>query len=344
MWLFKKRTSSPSSYERVLDKLSAKIRKSELRVLSLRSSQRRLKGLIVLYTSIAYIVFLVYVLLLRKFRDPFTAVYVVVGPIVIYMIRRCVGFFYGQLLKREESRLQTLKADQRNKIEELKSNTKYYSTKSLLDRYESDLKDVKDLKKSSTGSQRNSPKKTSNRDFDISNVPSLPPPQADTSASDGSPQNLQSAMFSATEPFTMTPVETHWYDRLLDVIIGEDERSPRNRYALICPNCFSHNGLAPPGQSADSVKYVCPVCGHLNPEHASDFALSTANSDAGESQEESEHSGERHGENTNDSMSFDEDDSMYDQVVFPDEQPIDIEISKEGPASNLRSRKPKTDS
>ena len=38
-----------------------------------------------------------------------------------------------------------------------------------------------------------------------------------------------------------------WYDRLMDVIIGEDETSAKARYALICKNCRMVNGLAPPG-------------------------------------------------------------------------------------------------
>ena len=36
--------------------------------------------------------------------------------------------------------------------------------------------------------------------------------------------------------------ERHWYDKLVDVIVGDE--GPDTKYALICENCFAHNGLA----------------------------------------------------------------------------------------------------
>ncbi|RPA91922.1 hypothetical protein L873DRAFT_1794591 [Choiromyces venosus 120613-1] len=57
-----------------------------------------------------------------------------------------------------------------------------------------------------------------------------------------------------------------WYDRLLDVIVGEDETSAKNRYALICSNCRMVNGLAPPGTTslADMEGWGCARCGTWN--------------------------------------------------------------------------------
>lgn len=57
-----------------------------------------------------------------------------------------------------------------------------------------------------------------------------------------------------------------WYDRLLDVIVGEDETSAKNRYALICGNCRMVNGLAPPGTTSleDMEGWGCARCGTWN--------------------------------------------------------------------------------
>jgi len=57
-----------------------------------------------------------------------------------------------------------------------------------------------------------------------------------------------------------------WYDRLLDVIVGEDETSAKNRYALICRNCRMVNGLAPPGTTSleDMEGWGCARCGTWN--------------------------------------------------------------------------------
>lgn len=69
-------------------------------------------------------------------------------------------------------------------------------------------------------------------------------------------------------PETAGSVEHHWYDRFLDVLLGEDETAAKNRYALICtnPNCRMVNGLAPPGcKSLEDVgKWGCARCGAMN--------------------------------------------------------------------------------
>lgn len=60
--------------------------------------------------------------------------------------------------------------------------------------------------------------------------------------------------------------EGHWYDRVLDLLLGEDENNPKNRMALICQNCRLVNGQAPPGTKtlADLGKWRCYGCRTLN--------------------------------------------------------------------------------
>ncbi|KAK8249484.1 hypothetical protein IWZ00DRAFT_272735 [Phyllosticta capitalensis] len=60
--------------------------------------------------------------------------------------------------------------------------------------------------------------------------------------------------------------EPAWYDRILDVLMGEDETSPKNRYALICTHCRLVNGQAPPGVKSleDVGKWKCMGCSGWN--------------------------------------------------------------------------------
>jgi hypothetical protein len=60
----------------------------------------------------------------------------------------------------------------------------------------------------------------------------------------------------------------NWYDRVLDLLMGEDETSPKHRVALICQNCRLVNGQAPPGTKrlADLGKWRCFGCGGWNGE------------------------------------------------------------------------------
>jgi len=60
----------------------------------------------------------------------------------------------------------------------------------------------------------------------------------------------------------------NWYDRVLDVLLGEDETLPKNRIVLICQHCKLVNGQAPPGTNslADLGKWRCFGCGAWNGE------------------------------------------------------------------------------
>lgn len=57
-----------------------------------------------------------------------------------------------------------------------------------------------------------------------------------------------------------------WYDRIMDVVLGEDETQAKNRIALICQNCRLVNGQAPPGARTleDIGKWRCSSCHTLN--------------------------------------------------------------------------------
>ena len=61
----------------------------------------------------------------------------------------------------------------------------------------------------------------------------------------------------------------------MDVLLGEDETSPKNRLALICKKCRLVNGQAPPGikQLEDVGKWQCYGCGTMNGEESEEQQL-----------------------------------------------------------------------
>lgn len=61
---------------------------------------------------------------------------------------------------------------------------------------------------------------------------------------------------------------SHWYDRVLDLLLGEDETASKNRIALICQNCRLVNGQAPPGTKSlvEVGIWKCMACGASNGE------------------------------------------------------------------------------
>lgn len=199
---------------------------------------------------------------------------------------------YSRLLKHEEANLQSLRSRQKSKIEELKSSMNYYTTKSLIDRFEVDTTGIK------SNSKDEKDEKTRDRSTVVSS--GLMPTAYTISAGEdfydeerfqkeqALQQQIKQMQYPSELSHTLYDVrESKWYDRILDVIMGEDETSPRNRYALICRACGVHNGLAPPGQEPRGVTYMCPHCGQWNPEEpSSDASVIKSNVEGDESVQE----------------------------------------------------------
>ncbi|KAI1177876.1 hypothetical protein F4777DRAFT_167928 [Nemania sp. FL0916] len=94
-------------------------------------------------------------------------------------------------------------------------------------------------------------------------IPSSPSPQ---------PQNMEEfapnagplpPTYNQYEPNTGPP---RWFDRILDLMMGEDETAPKNRIVLICQKCRLVNGQAPPGVKniAEVGTWKCMGCGTTN--------------------------------------------------------------------------------
>ena len=91
-------------------------------------------------------------------------------------------------------------------------------------------------------------------------------PQTTTTAA--SPLSLPPAGPATAAP--LAPAEPRWYDRILDLLLGEDETASKNRFVLICGACRLVNGQAPPGTRslADVGRWRCMGCQAMNGEEA----------------------------------------------------------------------------
>lgn len=63
-------------------------------------------------------------------------------------------------------------------------------------------------------------------------------------------------------------IQHHWYDRIMDTLLGEDETAAKNRIVLICKECRLVNGQAPPGTTSlgEVGLWRCMGCGAKNGE------------------------------------------------------------------------------
>ncbi|KAF7731532.1 hypothetical protein EC973_009296 [Apophysomyces ossiformis] len=182
-------------------------------------------------------------------------------PFGIYYIRQAAAWYYMRKQKNEETRLVALRAQQKLKVEELKKKTSYYTTKSLLERY--DLSNKKEQEKSVDQLRQRKPASvpgTTRQTPPHKGQSQLQGPS--TVASPVSP-TVNSVIRPVNPPSSMaSPPQRQWYDKLVDALVGED--GPETKYALICSYCFAHNGLVLP-QEIEKIQYTCPVCKKFNP-------------------------------------------------------------------------------
>ncbi|ORY07089.1 hypothetical protein K493DRAFT_332877 [Basidiobolus meristosporus CBS 931.73] len=304
--LFKSRTEN--DYEKILAELEDKIQKVEIRLSDIKVRERKFVLIFLIYSLFAYGLYLVtYFVYLRDPEDEFYTWFwklipAFVSPPVIYFVSRGVSFWYTRKRINEETHLENLKTKQRQKVEELKKKTAYYSTKNLLDRYDTPNKPKsgKPLEGVKTPIQPNIPARLQGKLVapnsapvnpgmrqrhvvgkaqDIKDVNTPNPALSSRNLQDGTSQSSKMPLVNAVSTIPpnnptngvappqipqnrMTNQQSNWYDKIIDVIVGEE--GPNTKYALICKNCFAHNGLALPNE-IDDIQYYCPKCNAFNP-------------------------------------------------------------------------------
>ena len=227
------------------------------------------------------------------------------GYYSIYTIRLGLTGFYDYRISTLQANLNSLQKQRDTTLDKLKAATKYNSTQQLLEKYgdtsprskSSDQPHQKTFpsenaasgaKTGRTGfappatanipgrnvpaSLPNTPQRLKPVSTDLGRMPpftaaALTPPWQQTSPIETTAEFAPSA-FSAAPQYIQTGVGPKWYDRFVDLLLGEDESSPKNRIVLLCKSCRLVNGQAPPGimQLEDVGKWRCSGCGTMNGE------------------------------------------------------------------------------
>ncbi|KAL9129386.1 MAG: hypothetical protein Q9217_002150 [Psora testacea] len=258
-WPWKGDDASPASFEKTLSTLSAKITKTGSKLDNLRQRSRRFNVLWTLYAGFAYLLYSIILVLVAQLDD--------------------------------------LDQQRSHTIDKLKAATKYNSTQELLKKYggtptpkekSAQKPDTKGTpQQGGAGTRRGErtifmPPPTANipRGEQASaprGISQLSDRQAPSSQSQSSPtwhRPVEPSAEFAPNAFATTPQYAQvnegprWYDRIMDVLLGEDESLPGKRLALICKDCRLVNGQAPPGvkRIEDVGKWRCAGCGTMNGE------------------------------------------------------------------------------
>lgn len=224
----------------------------------------------------------------------------------IYAVRLGLVSYYNYRISKVQFQLDDLQKQRDTTIEKLKAATKYNSTQELLKKYGGSPSPKtkpfgvsegraasKDDNSRISGGGRTSfiPPPTANipgksglvslPDTSQRFSPNRKAPQSRSPLTQNPPLSADSTVapshdsaefapnaFAAAPQYAQSKESPRWYDRLMDVILGDDESLPRNRLALICKKCRLVNGQAPPGfkRPEDVGKWRCGECGTMNGE------------------------------------------------------------------------------
>jgi endoplasmic reticulum junction formation protein lunapark len=217
----------------------------------------------------------------------------------IYLVRAGITAYYTYRIDVVMYRLEEQQAERVKTIDKLKAATKYNSTQELLEKYGGESPSPKPkvptgpkgtLRKTQKQPQRTGigPPTTANipqnqpivsQPATTQSIPSYlamhrPPPSIRSSPLSSSrvgPPEFAPNAFGSVPQYDRSSesnAEGKWYDRVLDLLLGEDETSSKNRIVLICKHCRLVNGQAPPGvkRIEELGKWRCIGCGGWNGE------------------------------------------------------------------------------
>ncbi|NXW75687.1 LNP protein, partial [Hirundo rustica] len=222
---------------------------------------------------------------------------------IIWCIRTLLIFFFSKRTERNNDALEDLKSQKKKILEEVMEKETYKTAKLILERFdpESSAKETEQPSagtsatprpgqeiRQRTAAQRNAstpapatPKQGSPK----SPLPASPNLQREAPALSGLPErtavpSLQSNVLPRRpgSPATsvpgmglhppgpplarpVLPRERGVVDRVIEYLVGD---GPQNRYALICQQCFSHNGMALK-EEFEYIAFRCAYCYFLNP-------------------------------------------------------------------------------
>lgn len=299
-WPWRSNDTSAASFEKELKQLSAKITKTNAQNDRLRQHQRRYKALWTLYTTFAYILVSAILTLVTGWERWSYLEYTTIAasPVLIFGVRTALDAYYNYRISSTQSHLNDLNKEKDQAIDRLKKATKYDSTQQLLEKYGASptsaqpSPQVKSNKRKSDIGPANPGVAPSGRTGfappPTANIPARQPqprpitpsgPPSTAARAQGEPvgrtidgpsEEFAPNAFNAPSPISpLAPASQSyamegpkWYDRILDVVLGEDETQAKNRIVLICGNCKLVNGQAPPGARTpeDIGRWRCSAC------------------------------------------------------------------------------------
>ncbi|KAG6802415.1 Protein lunapark-B [Apis mellifera caucasica] len=281
----------------ILEDLDAKIKEIEKYGHSTEQKHKKIVGTLILYSVILYIItafiFYFYFFPASLYDQIFYIIPLLIFPILILLTKKMVTWYYKRKISENEEKLSTMQLEKKKILDEVTETETYKKAKEILLKFAPDQLSPPTYK---VPSRTETPQQSSSPHNIISPVSLSGELRRRVITSQNQPLNLQSGTPANTGlvPVGITPTQnpsnasfqsgikpvntpirgyriplprpilprhrTH-LDRLIDYIVGD---GPSNRYALICRNCDSHNGMALK-EEFEYFGFRCCYCNFWNP-------------------------------------------------------------------------------
>eukprot|EP00064_Thunnus_orientalis_P018223 superscaffoldBa00004121_g18317 len=265
--------TKPTTVEQ-LENLDKEIKELE----EFRAKNQRLQklwvGWLLFYSSVLYLLvsLIVYCLYLPEqwLERLAMALPFFIYPVLVWFIRKLLIFIFSKRTERNNDKLEDLKVAKKKILEEVMETETYKNAKLILERFDPEAK-----KKAELESTPVRPQMTPRPGQEIRQrgVAMRPMPMGTPAAMVMTPQRgAQTPLGPGGTPVGMhppgpplarpiLPKDRGAVDRVVEYLVGD---GPQNRYALICQQCFSHNGMALK-EEFEYLAFRCAYCYFLNP-------------------------------------------------------------------------------
>ncbi|KAF7283953.1 hypothetical protein GWI33_022778 [Rhynchophorus ferrugineus] len=239
---------------------------------------------IVIYAALAFLLYL-YFSQISQNQKLLWSIPLVAFPLMIWLIKKFLTWYYNRKLIKNEKKLVTLKEKKKKILENVMETETYKVAKQILDKFGNEQKKpiiATPFAQKSTPlgtpkagesviRQRPAAAKplAQNRlSFGLAPVTplvnqqqlALPTPNQRTNSISQLSGSLIRSPAVTPLPRNILPRDRSVLDKMVDYLVGD---GPSNRYALICQKCSSHNGMALK-EEFEYISFRCCYCSHFN--------------------------------------------------------------------------------
>ncbi|XP_073726820.1 endoplasmic reticulum junction formation protein lunapark-B isoform X1 [Misgurnus anguillicaudatus] len=227
-----------------------------------------------------------------------TALPLIFFPVLVWLLRKLLIFLFSKRTERNNEKLEDLKTQKRKILEDVMETETYKNAKLILERFDPESKKKaeaeatpvrplmtprpgQDLRQRHVAMATPGPVLMTPGGTPLRTAPGGPPENggaasmttpAGASLADTPQQMMRRSPYSPGPGPGMRPPgpplcrpilprERSSVDRIIEYLVGD---GPQNRYALVCQQCFSHNGMALK-EEYEYIAFRCAYCYFLNP-------------------------------------------------------------------------------